>query len=144
MAFLNGPEQVPAAGDVVTEVRPVGGGPVGGSDAVIVDFASGKSVWFGVTHNVPTEPVAGSLPTLFASEDAPPEPAPPVPAPDWSAVLKWVLALDFLAGYRSYVAAAGLVGLGVYQLANGDAAAGVQSVLAGLAVLGVRKAAAKE
>lgn len=139
MAFLNGPEQVPAAGDVVTDVRPVGGDPVGGADAVIVDFASGKSVWFGVTHNVPTAPA------LFATaEDVPPEPVPPVPAPDWSAVLKWVLALDFLAGYRSYVAAAGLVGLGVYQFAGGDAAAGVQSVLAGLAVLGVRKAAAKE
>ena len=36
------------------------------------------------------------------------------------------LNLDILAGYKTYIAALGLLGLGVYQITNGDSAAPAQ------------------
>lgn len=48
-------------------------------------------------------------------------------------------------GYKTYVAAAGLIGLGVYQISTYDADisnvhTGVETILAGLGMLGLRHA----
>ena len=48
--------------------------------------------------------------------------------------------MDFLTGFKTYIAAAGLVGLSVYQVSIGDFETGVQTLLAALAVFGLRKA----
>jgi len=45
-----------------------------------------------------------------------------------------------LQGRRTYIAAAGLLGLALYQLSQGDTAAALQSFLAGLAAFGLRSA----
>lgn len=50
--------------------------------------------------------------------------------------------LNSLSGKKTYIAAVGLLGLGVYQLTQGDVS-GVQSVLSALAAFGVRDAIAK-
>jgi len=47
-----------------------------------------------------------------------------------------------LAGYRTYLAAAGLLGLALYQFSSGQFEPGVQSVLAAAAAFGLRKAIA--
>ena len=51
--------------------------------------------------------------------------------------------LNVLSGYKTYVAAAGLVGLAVYQFSQGQVETGVQSVLAALTAVGLRHAVAK-
>ena len=45
-----------------------------------------------------------------------------------------------LNGYKTYLAAAGLLGLAIYQASQGDYPAAVQSVLAALAAAGLRNA----
>jgi uncharacterized membrane protein YjjP (DUF1212 family) len=45
-----------------------------------------------------------------------------------------------LQGYRTYIAAAGLVGLAVYHLSQGEIQEAVQTALAALAAFGLRKA----
>lgn len=47
-----------------------------------------------------------------------------------------------LTGYKTYLAAAGLFGLGVYQISQGNMEVGIQSLLAGLAAFGIRTAVA--
>ena len=51
--------------------------------------------------------------------------------------------MNVLNGYKTYIAAAGLFGLALYQLSTGNVETAVQSFLGGLAVLGVRNAIAK-
>ena len=51
--------------------------------------------------------------------------------------------MNILDGYKTYIAAAGLVGLAIYQLSTGDVATAVQSVLAAIGLFGVRNAIAK-
>ena len=51
--------------------------------------------------------------------------------------------LPFLDGYKTIVAAVGLVALGVYQLSQGQLELGFQSLMAGLAALGLRHAIEK-
>lgn len=48
--------------------------------------------------------------------------------------------LDTGKGWRTYLAAAGLLGLALYQFSQGDIQAGVQSFLGALAVFGLRRA----
>lgn len=47
---------------------------------------------------------------------------------------------DFLAGYKTYIAAAGLFGLGVYQLSQGQFDAAVHTIMLALAAYGGRQA----
>lgn len=44
------------------------------------------------------------------------------------------------SGYRTYIAAAGLVGLGLYQLSQGQLDAAVQSFAQALGLFGLRAA----
>jgi hypothetical protein len=53
------------------------------------------------------------------------------------------LNLDILQGYKTYIAAVGLLALGVYQLTGGDLPTGIHSILAGLAAFGLRSALAR-
>ena len=48
--------------------------------------------------------------------------------------------LDFLTGWKTYLAGAGLIGLAVYQLSLGQYEQAWQSLMAGLALLGLRRA----
>jgi uncharacterized membrane protein YjjP (DUF1212 family) len=48
--------------------------------------------------------------------------------------------LDFGSGWRTYLAAAGLFGLALYQLSQGEFQSAVESFLAALAVFGIRRA----
>ena len=50
------------------------------------------------------------------------------------------LNLDILAGYKTYIAALGLIGLGIYQLSSGDLATGGHTLLTGLGMFGLRTA----
>lgn len=52
--------------------------------------------------------------------------------------------LDWLAGWKTYLAGAGLVGLAVYQLSLGQYEQAWQSLMAGLALLGLRRALDRE
>lgn len=45
-----------------------------------------------------------------------------------------------LAGYRTYIAAAGLVGLGLHQLSQGQVDAALQSFVQALGLFGLRQA----
>jgi hypothetical protein len=45
-----------------------------------------------------------------------------------------------LNGYKTYLAAAGLIGLSVYQLSQGQVEQAIQNLLAGLAAFGLRNA----
>jgi hypothetical protein len=54
-----------------------------------------------------------------------------------------MVILNLLSGYKTYLAATGLVGLAVYQISQGQFEAGVQSVLGALATAGLRHAVAK-
>ena len=45
-----------------------------------------------------------------------------------------------LTGYKTYIAAVGLVGLAIYQVSQGDITTAVQTALAALAAFGVRSA----
>lgn len=49
-----------------------------------------------------------------------------------------IAKLQPLAGYRTYLAAAGLVGLAVYQLSQGEFDKAPNSLLAALALVGIR------
>lgn len=51
--------------------------------------------------------------------------------------------MDILPGWKSFIACAGLVGLGVYQISQNDLASAWQSFMAALAVYGVRMAAVR-
>jgi hypothetical protein len=51
--------------------------------------------------------------------------------------------LNLLSGYKTYLAAAGLFGLAVYQISQGQIDTGVQSFLGALAAAGLRHAVAK-
>ena len=51
-----------------------------------------------------------------------------------------LLKLDFLAGYRTYVAAIGLLGLAVYHFSIGQLDLAVTHLFAALAALGIRDA----
>lgn len=48
--------------------------------------------------------------------------------------------LDILKGFRTYLAAAGLLGLAVYQFSEGQYETAAQSFLAALAAFGLREA----
>ena len=48
--------------------------------------------------------------------------------------------LDLGTGYRTYLAALGLLGLSVYQLSEGQVQPAIQSFLAALAAFGIRQA----
>jgi hypothetical protein len=49
-----------------------------------------------------------------------------------------------LDGYKTYIAAAGLLGLAIYQASVGQIEAAIQSLLAALAAFGLRNAVAKK
>lgn len=49
-----------------------------------------------------------------------------------------------LEGWKTYLAAAGLFGLALYQFSTGDYMTAWQSVMAALAVFGVRQAMARK
>jgi hypothetical protein len=51
--------------------------------------------------------------------------------------------LNLLSGYKTYLSAAGLVGLAVYQISQGQIESGAQSFLGALAAAGLRHAIAK-
>ncbi len=53
-----------------------------------------------------------------------------------------LLSLGMLSGYRTYIAAAGLFGLGIYQISIGEIDLGIQTLLSACAAAGVRKAVA--
>ena len=57
-------------------------------------------------------------------------------------LLSEVLNMDILKGYKTYIAAVGLVGLAVWQFSQGQVELGVQSLLAALAAFGLRRALA--
>ena len=51
--------------------------------------------------------------------------------------------MQFLSGYKTYMAAAGLVGLAVYQASQANYDQAFQSFLGALAAVGLRSAIAK-
>lgn len=51
---------------------------------------------------------------------------------------------DILAGNKSYIAAIGLIGLGIYQLTQKDYVAGIQSFIAAFAAFGIRNAVGRQ
>ena len=51
--------------------------------------------------------------------------------------------LNVLSGFKTYLAAAGLVGLAIFQASTGQYEQAVQSVLAALTAAGLRSAIAK-
>ncbi len=51
--------------------------------------------------------------------------------------------MSFLSGYKTYIAAIGLIGLGIYQASKGDIDTGVQSIIQGIAIITGRQAIAK-
>lgn len=50
---------------------------------------------------------------------------------------------SLLSGYKTYLAAAGFLGLAVYQFSTGDFQNAVQSVMAALGAAGLRSAVAQ-
>ena len=48
--------------------------------------------------------------------------------------------IDLFPGYKTYIAAFGLIGLSIYQLSQNDVGPAVQSFMGALAALGVRVA----
>jgi hypothetical protein len=48
--------------------------------------------------------------------------------------------MDIFPGWKTYIAAAGLFGLAVYQLSQGDSTAAWQSLMAAIAAFGIRTA----
>jgi hypothetical protein len=50
---------------------------------------------------------------------------------------------NFLDGYKTYVAAAGLIGLALFQFSSGDYPAAWQSMMAGLAAFGLKHAVSR-
>lgn len=55
-----------------------------------------------------------------------------------SALLAWFLKLQFLDGYRTYIAAAGSFSLGIYRLTQGDYEGGIASISLALGMIGIR------
>lgn len=53
-------------------------------------------------------------------------------------ILGGVMKLNFLDGYRTYIGAAGLFGMGVYRLSEGDYSQAVTDFSLALAALGIR------
>lgn len=53
-------------------------------------------------------------------------------------LLKQLIALT--GGYKTYIAAVGLIALGVYDYTQGDATGGTQHLMQGLGLLGLRHA----
>ncbi len=51
--------------------------------------------------------------------------------------------ITLISGYKTYIAAAGLLGLAVYQASQADYASAYQSFMAALAAVGLRHAIAK-
>lgn len=51
--------------------------------------------------------------------------------------------MNLLEGYKTNLAALGLLGLALYQLSQGDLSSSVQSFFAALAAFGLRSAVAK-
>ncbi len=51
--------------------------------------------------------------------------------------------MNFLSGYRTYIAAAGLFILGVVDLIDGDQMAGVQKIVEAMGFFGLRAATSK-
>lgn len=64
--------------------------------------------------------------------------------PTWleliKAALKYAAGLEFVAGHRTHLAAAGLLLLGLSQVLQGDFDNGLQSVLLALTAFGLRQA----
>lgn len=54
-----------------------------------------------------------------------------------NSALKYVLSLQFLAGYRTAIAGVGAIGLGIYLFTQGEATQGAAAVMAGLGALGL-------
>ena len=48
--------------------------------------------------------------------------------------------MELLSGYKTYLAAAGLLGLALYQFSQGQVEAAIQSFLGALAAFGLRQA----
>lgn len=48
--------------------------------------------------------------------------------------------MNLLNGYKTYLAAAGLLGLALHQFSQGQVEMAIQSLLAGLAAFGIRNA----
>ena len=48
--------------------------------------------------------------------------------------------MNVLSGYKTYLVAAGLFGLALYQVSQGDYQAAIQSLLAALGAVGLRSA----
>lgn len=48
--------------------------------------------------------------------------------------------MNLINGYKTYLAAAGLLGLALYQFSQGQVEAAIQSFLAALAAFGIRQA----
>lgn len=53
-------------------------------------------------------------------------------------------SMDVLPGWKTYLAAAGLLGLALYQFSEGNAAGAWQSIMAALAAFGLRQAVARQ
>jgi hypothetical protein len=53
------------------------------------------------------------------------------------------VSINSLDGYKTYIAAVGLVGLAIYQATNGQYDQAIQSILAAAAAAGLRNAVAK-
>lgn len=51
---------------------------------------------------------------------------------------------DFLKGYKTYIAAVGLLGLAVYQASQADYFGAVQSLMGALAAFGLRSAISEQ
>lgn len=52
--------------------------------------------------------------------------------------------MDFLQGYKTYLAAIGLFGLAAYQFSQGQVELAIQSLMAALAAFGLRKAVERQ
>lgn len=50
--------------------------------------------------------------------------------------------MNIINGYKTYIAAAGLLGLALYQFSAGDIPSAIQSIMAALAAFGLRQAIA--
>jgi hypothetical protein len=48
--------------------------------------------------------------------------------------------MTFLEGYKTYIAALGFLGLGIYQMTQGDMQAGIKSITNALMAFGLRQA----
>lgn len=56
---------------------------------------------------------------------------------------KLLVVLESISGYKTYIAAAGLAGLALYQISQGDIPGAYQSLMTALGAAGVRHAVSK-